>query len=534
MAFAGSAGATTTASANSTIIGSGSSTTYYMMQDMDLLFNDGQGCQIFAPNSVDQTLNFACESTTDGAPDNNSTSYPTAESLPASNGENPYNDIAVEEPYIGSSNGIAELDYQGTANPSNGFLPSAVNFARSSRALKNTDPDGLNFVAYAKDGVDWVDFSAVNNSSIGTIPSSCVTSSGNDIEQNFLTEIWNGTISDWAQLCADITEYPSTPTEDQYKSFSSYNAPICVYTAQDGSGTLSTWDGYLGITTENLIGNLTPNSTASSWATGEGMSGTFVNSGCTNGTNSSAYGATHQIFENETDQLVAQGKTQTATGQKEFSDTADAIFFYSFGRYTKQCKPGNAICEPSGVTVNLGEIGHQLPTEANIIASDAPGFAGTPWAVPRYLYNVYGNGDTTAHIVPATPATVNYVSEVGFICKPQTETVLKKVGKTDEPEQEDITDPTTGKTYLSEISKAVTENGFFRLPLQSAENQATINFPAEDLLPTWGESYDAYSVFDPYFNAEATETPQENSSYNTTYGTNPEGYCKVFTTSTES
>ena len=57
----GPAGATTQPAANSTIVGSGSATTYYLMQSLDSLFNDSQGCQIFDPTRADQTLNFACE-----------------------------------------------------------------------------------------------------------------------------------------------------------------------------------------------------------------------------------------------------------------------------------------------------------------------------------------------------------------------------------------------------------------------------------------------------------------------------------------
>ncbi|MGO9198815.1 MAG: hypothetical protein ACLQK4_17020 [Acidimicrobiales bacterium] len=543
MAFTGTAGATTTPAANNTIVGSGSSTTYYMLQQLDTLFNDSQGCQIFAPNSVDQTLNFACESTTDGPPTDNPTTYAPPEELAADAGENPYNDVAVEEPYIGSSNGVNQLKYQGSNNPSNGFLPSPINFARSSRALKSSDPAGLNFVAYARDGVDWITFQKVANSEIKAIPSSCLRHDGtanyDDIEQSYLEDIWNSgssNISNWAELCADIDEYPAKPTEAQYKSFKAYDAPICVYTAQDGSGTLATWDGYLGITTESTIGSLTPNTSAAAWATSEGLSSTFVNSGCTNGTSSSAYGSSHQIFENETEQLVAQGASQTASGQEQYSDTVDSIFFYSFGRYTLQCKPNHAICEPTGFTVNLGEIGNQYPTKTDIIGTlcGTGCFTGNEWAVPRYLYNVYGNGDTSANIVPATPATVNYVSEAGFLCKPQTETVLENVGGVLEPEVVSIVDPITGATYISEIDAAISANGFFPLPLQSSEDSGTINYPAVDLLPAYGSAGDAYGVFDPNYDSTLSSNPNTLAADNSTANladTNPSGYCLVFTTS---
>lgn len=513
MAFAGSAGASTVASANSTIVGSGSSTTYYMMQQLDTLFNDAQGCQIYDPTGAHQPLNFACASQAPG--------YVAPESLAPGNGENPYNDISVEEPYIGSSNGINQLKYQGSNTPSNGFQASPINYARSSRALKSTDTPGENFVAYAKDGVDWVTFSAVNNKHQTYHPSQCVP--GNDIEEQYLVDIWNGTISNWAQLCADIAYAPATPTKADYAKYAADNAPICVYDAQDGSGTLATWDSYLGITTENFIGTLTPNTTSSAWAQSVGLSATPVNFGCTNGTNASAYGATHQIFENETEQILSQGVTQVGNGH-QYSDTSDAIFFYSYGRYELQCHPGEDICEPTGFTLRLGEIGHQLPDKTNIIASDAPGFSGIPWAVPRYLYNVYANGDTSGNLVPATSATLNYVSEIGFLCKPQTETVVSAGREV----SESIVDPNTGATYLSEIDAIIDANGFFPLPFQSAEDQGTIDYPAANLLPTYGSTDDAYGVFDPNYNASLT--PAQNAAANIA-DKNPSGYCKVFSTS---
>jgi hypothetical protein len=135
---------------NNIIIGGGSSTTYYMMQALDTLYNSSQGCQIFDPTGANQELNLACESAVNASTGD---TFTTPENLTAPFGENPYNDIAVEEPYTGSSNGINQV----AGNPAHGYPFSYINFARSSRAIKTsngviTDAAGENFVAYAKDG----------------------------------------------------------------------------------------------------------------------------------------------------------------------------------------------------------------------------------------------------------------------------------------------------------------------------------------------------------------------------------------------
>jgi hypothetical protein len=525
---AGPAAATTTTPANSILVGSGSYTTYFMMQNLDRLFSDSQGCQVF--NEVSggaQPLDYSCAT---AAPD-----YVAPVNLPPGQGMNPYNDAGVQEVAVGSSTGLAQLKFQGSNVASGQWstAPAPISFARSSRALKGSDPAGENFVAYAKDGLDWTTFTQVAGSTTG-IPSECGGAAAPDIELNFLQQIWNGTITNWAQLCADVAYYPATPTNAQYQTYSAENAPICVYAPQPGSGTASTWDTFMGFTAEAAINSFTPNTTAATWASSVGISGAFVNAGCTNGTTGASYGASHVIQENETKQLVAQGKTQLNTTHPTvvnlYSDTRDSIFPYSFGRFTADCKTGVAICDPAGFHLALGEIGNQLPTATNIIASDCGTgcFSGTPWADPRYVYNIYGNGDTSANVVPGTPATVNYVSEVGFICKPKTAYGPVTVSGRTTNQTYSIVDPNTGKTYLSEVQAAIKAAGFLSLPLQATEDQGTINYPAVNLLPSSGSALGAYSVFDPNYNA--TITPSANSTANLAQ-TNPSGYCKVFTTS---
>ena len=112
------AGATVTpVTGNHIIVGSGSVTTYNMMQAMDTLFNDATGCTITVTySSPPAPETFACQN--------------SAKTLLHGATENPTNDVAVEEPGLGSSTGIAQLENQGSA-----AQPTAsVNYARSSHA----------------------------------------------------------------------------------------------------------------------------------------------------------------------------------------------------------------------------------------------------------------------------------------------------------------------------------------------------------------------------------------------------------------
>ena len=52
MAVSGPAGASTTPAKNHILVGSGSSTTYDMMQALDTLFNDSLGCYMTQPSTL--------------------------------------------------------------------------------------------------------------------------------------------------------------------------------------------------------------------------------------------------------------------------------------------------------------------------------------------------------------------------------------------------------------------------------------------------------------------------------------------------
>jgi ABC-type phosphate transport system substrate-binding protein len=473
------AGATLTNPANNTLIGSGSSTTYSMMQQMDVLFNSAPACQQFVPfpsSETPQELDYSC-----AAP-------PTT----SANEENPFGDISVQEPALGSSNGIAGLEDQGAhgATATSGGVSinvaNNVDYARSSRALSSSDLEGLNFVGYAADGVSWFAYTEVNSKAT---PASSI--SGLNLTTAQLQAIWNGTDKTWNEVG------------------SSSHAPIVVFSAQEGSGTQSTWKGFLGYdpsAAANQVNCYTP----------KGGSNTCVGPAV--------------IFENEDAQItpaafvssqagfvnnnpIWSSKTDTATRNQIKSD---AIFFFSVGKYNLSCsRPStgtNCGGSPLGpdATNAVGDINSVKPTEATIL--------DLQWPVPRYLYNVYSNG-FNSNVPAATGATLNYVSEVGFICNPNKGSSSLSV------------DPLTGKTYLSEIQSVITGAGFYPLSADAASggvnttpfDEGTLPHSATALLHAGsggkGTSTEGYSDYLP-FDSAATTGPNND----------PVGYCVTFDT----
>ncbi len=464
--------------ANNTIIGSGSSTDYNMMQAIDLIFNQTPGCNITsgavsgAPSPNYQQLDFSCEmSTVNGQ---------ILQQQPASNFsymDNPANDIAVEEAPMGSSNGIAQLENDqkltgvavGGSNSTENI--SAINFARSSRDPSGSDNKGLTFVAYAKDGVAPFFFSLYGNKV--TLPGQVAPTTLTGSE---LAGIYDGEIYDWGQLGATTTR------------------PIFIYSAQEGSGTQAPCKGYLdpqsgyGVTpsfdpsaSTNLVnckdpvlpGSTTSGVTFPSYSTLTGCKGPDI------------------IFENEDASILGNASPTTRdaiatawlklyTATPKPNPVSDAMFFYSPGKFAEQCAgltdkvkyldgsigenvsygPGHycgSVKLPSGDAVQLGEVNGQTANPQTILSDTYP--------ITRFLYNVYSNGSNAPTVPEASAATLNYVSEVGFICKAQTtdgsvETNLPATTRTVDTNAKDIVDPATGYWYHDEIFNAIVGSGF--------------------------------------------------------------------------
>jgi ABC-type phosphate transport system substrate-binding protein len=419
--FAAPAGAASAPAANHMVIGGGSNTTYTMMSELSQLFNESPGCDLAVPSGT-QGDNYACPNPQNVTGGENGLGdgkgYADNGSKQQGDPENPYNDVVVEEPALGSSNGIKELDQRGSNS-------APLDFARSSRGPNNglpapvgdpvttasTDPEGLNFVAYAADAVPWLHWTKFQNAKT---PSSLITSLS--IPQ--LAAVYNGTITTWKALC---------PTGSAAKKCdkAAGTKPIVVYTAQNGSGTEGTWASELGLT---LNGNAN------------------LFNGVPNDGN-------HVIFENE-----IHGIIDDAAGD----DAANAIFYFSYGKFQTDCVPETAAAHTATCGSDKSPAGSSFTLGQESIATGASGIAATPTTIlngsfptDRFLYNVYSNG-TNGSFPASSQAALNFASEFGFICK-----------------QDTATDSNTGATYSSEIQNIITSNGFFPLASGTIDGDAT-------------------------------------------------------------
>lgn len=543
----------TAPSVNYNIFQGGSNTTFLMMTALSDLFNAAPGCDMVGPSGTPQPLDYSCPGL-NGAPGGPTLSHPVLSANPNStvtnlakgvtglistssylagmavsdslgdipagdtiksvlsatsiklkvaatgssttdtvtvtttpgvgeNGfvqwgnENPFNDVLIQEPALGSSNGIQELENQGSHGPGYTSHSVAVNtapldVARSSRFPNLSgstagDDRGLNFVGYAMDAVSWLHWTSVNG--VAT-PSAGV----HNLTVAQLSSIFSGATTDWSALPGGTA------------------GPIVLYFAQCGSGTEGTWQSLLGFTT------------------------------CPGGPENSH----HVIFENQTADILAN------------HDQANAIFFFSFGKYKQICTPNPSFC--SGSTTSATELGQINGITANTgsITAQLPHASGTPFPGDRIVNNVYSDGANP--LIPVSSnASLNAVSEAGFLCKPAT--------------AQDI-DPNTGATYRSEINSTITKQGFLPLPLVIEDGNGSATAPFTTTAgginsPAWvtgelkGSNYDgSVEAAAPWTFPAAnldTDSSAANGSYagvlgavgNTTATpTNPVGYCLVTTT----
>ena len=534
--------------ANNIIVGSGSSTTYNMMQQIDLLFNNAQSCPMTTANSAVTAapLDFGCIAGGGGDP-------LALNASPTTTPENPWADVAVEEPAIGSSSGIAQLSKASGAHTTSVNDATNVNFARSTRVAASSDYTGLNFVAYAEDAVSWFHFTSVpgadqtttetnganartvstpNGTSIPT-PSAGIT----NLTKAQIAGIYAGTYTNWNQVGGS-------------------NAPIVVFAPQEGSGTQSTFKTYLGadpsatsnhvncvgagtsgctgpvVIFENELsslnsstfignqvtnflptipavagtandtvidnrtatteGNAAKNATKITVASNAGLAvgavltipgsaGTFTVTAINPVTKSGHITGYQVVIGSKLAAAVPAASTiswtnTTHTSNRNFTVAnadeavrADAIFFYSYGKWnaqthatltgtgagaslntancaTQDCGSANL---PAGYSATLGNLDSTPLNNYNTIAELFP--------ASRYLFNVYSNG-SNSKIPAATAPTLNYVSEAGFICKPQNASLV---------------DASTGHSYLSEIQSAIEAQGFF--PISAGASSGVVN-----------------------------------------------------------
>jgi ABC-type phosphate transport system substrate-binding protein len=418
LAAAGTAGASVPNA--SLILGSGSQTSYALMTSLTDLFNGSPGCDLTASTSLPLALNCGTTPTTAGTAGGEQGFDVAA--------ENPYNDYSVQAPAVGSGNGATQLIDAGAGSPT---TSPVISYSRASAHKGNTTD---NDVQYATDGVSWSTFA---KTSAGATAQAKITT----LTMSQLSSIWLGTVSCTVKGVAYSMNWICLGAKSA--------SPIDVYVAQTGSGTYSTWSGAMGFTGATPAG-VTCSTCEAGWPT----SGTDPQTGLPYASDSAAQHS--NIFENQMSTISTR------------PDAADAIYFFSFGRFTDTC-PGykfkkntyTAVCAgtPKTDTTLLGAINGIPATKANIQGTGGGG--GVTFPVTRGLYNLYNNSSAS---VPSSQATLNFVSEKGFLCKPSTTTDI---------------DPQTGVAYRTEIESAITANGFFPLDVSGAPfAQGTVTSPA--------------------------------------------------------
>ena len=582
VAFAVPAGATDPAISqpNHMIVGAGSATTYDMMVRLGTLFNAAPTCDLYQPDTLKtQPLDFTCASianpTQNGNAGQNSGRYVVAPTV-ANVQVNPFGDVAVQEPPVGSSTGIKMVNDQGTvpgghwsgANSNGSYVNVAnfINYARSSRNLKNTDYKGLNLVAYAKDGISWSHFTSTGATKTVATPSAQVS----DMTQTDIQNVFNGVITNWSG------PFHSTDSSGPHNTGGT-SAPIIVFSAQVGSGTWDTFSGWVGsdaggktyklsdssnpvncydtqdvttcqgpavilenettsIKVQNLPAALqTPtNSAVKAHFTGltdvpaAGLVPATESALSSEATTAAAivapavcskwiWGCTVTKTVNKIPHVNGKVTTYGYTGVFNLnvpSDEvvkADSFFYFSVGKYNYQCGIGTALkslistcggSQPTKYyTYALGNIASVTPSKTNVLGGSSP------FPSVRLLYNYYSNGSNSL-IPAASPATLNFIGEQGFLCRPQTNTDI---------------DPTTGATYLSEIQAAISAEGFY--PLSGGAASGTVNTTALAMgtLTHPASAVTAGTAYAPFTN-------ERMAAFVGAGGTADTGYCLVSST----
>jgi hypothetical protein len=424
------------------IIGSGSATTYTTMIGLGDLFEQAPGCDL--TNTTDNQVGLDCTNATgtSGVADTDGLAGGQA-GLPVGD-VNPLDDYVAEAPATGSGNGRTQLTTNDplTAGP-DGISAFNISFARSSSYSKNS---ALNYVGWGTDGVSWVALNTVAGTATGHQD---VTT----ISKTNLQAIWENTLS------CTIPGVTGTVSMDwrcleqaQGVAIESGADPIDCYTTQTASGTYSTWQGYLGFTK-----NVNPPCSGNE----AGDPG-----------DSNAAADHNNLTEN----------TMGVVGNA--SDAANAIYFFSYGKFVTNCTAdqtdgqpapnltiysGYCPGTPSNTVTQFGGINGIYATQHTIQGNGDT--TGVTFPDPRVLYNVYANS-TAAN--PANAATLNFIGSTGFLCRDTTADI----------------DPTTGVSYRKEIEQIITSNGFLPLDISNASGvpvpfaqTSLANVPANEVGP---------------------------------------------------
>ena len=348
--------------------GTGSDTTFFMMQQIADLYNGSPGCKVPSAAGVDQTV---CADDQTGA-------------ITTENYD--HDEVQNAAPFgIGSGNGIATLC--GT-RPSR--LP--VQFARSSRDFQTGDCTGTVFHGFSRDGIAMLIFPTINTATQGSPAAGCkpgekpvsaggtgctgfYSSGGNRrfTTQN-IKDIFNtGTVTDWCQLNNGAATASPNPLSNPPTYFPTCATPqpIQLWKVNTGSGTYRTFFNYIGAD---------PNGHATLPATGV-------------------------LQENDARPIAAAG----ADVQQR------SIFWGSSGRYAAA-----PFTKANGLTPSLDGVNPTVPNVAN-----------NTYPIRRLLYNVTKNSNDATPEGMAANAFLKWICQASHATNDETgqsfDVDLKKV-----------------------------------------------------------------------------------------------------------
>lgn len=372
----------------------GSDTTETMMNRLQVLFNESPGCVLTGtPQNLDGRC-FDFDAATSGIQEQ----YQVDAAGNPTDAANTDHDVTFGYAAVGSGTGITQLAQRGNAGV------QVIDVARSSRAPRATDADGLRFFAYAKDAIPWVRFpgapaqnvASLSQVQIRNVFSGCAPAAQPEIDKTANGGNNNG-IADWGDV-GGVT-----------------GAPIVVWAAQDGSGTRSTFDGFLG-SGQSSTNCIPAQYRDNSLANGE-----------------------RRIFENNAAPIRDAEPVDCAVEIPSPADPSNpcapnSIFYYSIGRYAQT---GGETAILGNITVNGTPV---APTEANILNDSYP--------FSRFVYNAIRNDTFGSGL--ASNAVRNFASANGFLCKSAAASA---------------TNPRTGLNFRTEVENIIRAEGFFPLPL---------------------------------------------------------------------
>ncbi len=385
---------------------SGSQTSWQVMENVSDAFNHQPGCDITSSTAFAAELNCGTATFASGTP--------LGEQGLTIGSDNPYNDYSYQESPIGSGNGAIQELHQGQQ-----LIASGAYFRASAPKGDTT----VNRVAYAIDGQSWIHFTQLNG--VAT-PSAAVK----DISITQLNAIYADTLS----CTVGGTNYH----EDWICLGAPTSAHIDCYDAQTGSGTYATWTTSTNVPSASYTQGVSVPACANDLIAGDGTAASHVN-----------------IPENQMASIYS-----SANG-----DAANALYYFSYGKFKQVCKSSKCQGTSSTTLAALGQINQRVTGKPMTMATGniQSTVANKQWAIIRYLYNDYSNSSSAT---PASQATLNFTSELGWLCKASAATEI---------------DPNTGLTERATINSAIEAGGF--LPIQP--NGSTAAFATGSNAPSY-------------------------------------------------